>query len=605
MSKALITFQDFKMSQSNKVLLDKVNVSIHQFDRIVLVGKNGSGKSSLLKILKNKEEGDAGSIWIAPNLKIEYLEQDPREPNVDDLMEFLSQDNQQPNLSKIKEIIEELNLKKINLKDNLSGGEIRKIYIAKLILSEAELLLLDEPTNHIDLPTIDWLEKKLLSLNKTLVVVSHDQEFLRKISTRTLWIHQAQILKQEGPYDNFENWTKKVIEVEKIKSHKLKQKIKNEKKWAIEGISARRKRNVGRLKDLETLSKNYENTEVIVKKPIDIILNKTNESALNIIETIGLSFSYNLDNENENIFSDLNLKIRRNDRIGIIGANGSGKSTLVKILLGKYSPKSGRIKFGENVNAKYFDQNKQSINLNKTPWSTVSENGDYVDFMGNKLHVLSYLKKFLFDRKKCTQKNSTLSGGEKVRLSLAKLFLNDHNFLILDEPTNDLDFDTLNLLKVAIKNYDGTVLIISHDRFFLDNTIEKLLVFENNNRILKHEGNFSDYYKKFKLEKLKIENDRVIYKNSNKKVKPKKATNKKKMSYKNAYDLEMLPLKIEKLEKQLKEYEIILNDKELFKKDRKTFDKVAIEITNIKKNISESENKWLDLQILNDEINKQ
>ena len=605
MSKALITFQDFKMSQFNRVLLDKVNVSIHQFDRIVLVGKNGSGKSSLLKILKNKEEGDAGSIWIAPNLKIEYLEQDPREPNVDNLIEFLSQDNQQPNLSKIKEIIEELNLKKINLKDNLSGGEIRKIYIAKLILSEAELLLLDEPTNHIDLPTIDWLEKKLLSLNKTLVVVSHDQEFLRKISTRTLWIHQAQILIQEGPYDNFENWTNKVIEVEKIKSHKLKQKIKTEKKWAIEGISARRKRNVGRLKDLETLSKNYENTKVIVKKPIDIILNKTNESALNIIETIGLSFSYNLDNENENIFSDLNLKIRRNDRIGIIGANGSGKSTLIKILLGKYSPKSGKIKFGENVNAKYFDQNKQSINLNKTPWSTVAENGDYVDFMGNKLHVLSYLKKFLFDEKKCTQKNSTLSGGEKVRLSLAKLFLNDHNFLILDEPTNDLDFDTLNLLKVAIKNYDGTVLIISHDRFFLDNTIEKLLVFENNNRILKHEGNFSDYYKKFKLEKLKIENDRVIYKNSNKKVKPKKATNKKKMSYKNAYDLEMLPLKIEKLEKQLKEYEIILNDKELFKKDRKTFDKIAIEITNIKKNISESENKWLDLQILNDEINKQ
>ena len=183
--------------------------------------------------------------------------------------------------------------------------------------------------------------------------------------------------------------------------------------------------------------------------------------------------------------------------------------------------------------------------------------------------------------------------------------MNDHNFLILDEPTNDLDFDTLNLLKVAIKNYDGTVLIISHDRFFLDNTIEKLLVFENNNRILKHEGNFSDYYKKFRLEKLKLVNNRVTNKNSNKKVIPKKTSNKKKMSYKNAYDLKMLPLKIEKLEKQLKEYEIILNDKELFKKDRKTFDKVAIEITNIKKNISESENKWLDLQILNDEINKQ
>ena len=248
MPKTLITFQDFKMSQSNKVLLDNINITIHQFDRIVLVGQNGCGKSSLLNLLKNKEECDAGSIWIAPNLKIDYLEQDPPEPTINNLLEFLSKNNQHPNLSKTKEIIEELNLKKINLKNKLSGGEIRKIYIAKLILSEAELLLLDEPTNHLDLPTIDWLEKKLLSLNKTIIIASHDQEFLKNISTKTFWIHQAQILKREGPYDNFHSWTNEVIEIEKIKSHKLKQKIKSEKKWAIEGISARRKRNMGKIK---------------------------------------------------------------------------------------------------------------------------------------------------------------------------------------------------------------------------------------------------------------------------------------------------------------------------------------------------------------------
>ena len=602
MPKTLITFQDFKMSQSNRVLLENINISIHQFDRIVLVGKNGCGKSSLLSLLKNKEECDSGSIWIAPNMKIDFLEQDPPEPSINNLLEFLSQDNQHPNLSRTKEIIEELNLKKINLKNKLSGGEIRKIYLAKLILSESELLLLDEPTNHLDLPTIDWLEKKLLSLNKTIIIVSHDQEFLKKISTKTFWIHQAQILKREGPYSNFQSWTNEVIEVEKMKSHKLKQKIKSEKKWAVEGISARRKRNMGRLRDLEKLSKNYESTTAIVKKPLNIILNKTNESALNIIETFDLSFSYNIKNENENIFSKLNLKIRRDDRIGIIGANGSGKSTLVKILQGIYPPKNGKIKFGANVNVKYFDQNKQSINLNKTPWSTLAENGDYVDFMGDKIHVLSYLKKFLFDEKKSLQSNLTLSGGEKVRLSLAKLFLNKHNFLILDEPTNDLDFDTLNLLETSIKNYDGTVLIISHDRFFLDNTVEKLIVFENNNRILEHEGNFSDYYGKFGLEKLKIINDSVKTKISNKKIISKKF-NTKKMSYKDTYNLEMLPLKIEKLEKELKEHETILNDTDLFKNNRKAFDKVVIEITNLKKMISETENKWLELQILNDDIN--
>ena len=602
MPKTLITFQDFKMSQSNRVLLENINISIHQFDRIVLVGQNGCGKSSLLSLLKNKEECDSGSIWIAPNMKIDFLEQDPPEPSINNLLEFLSQDNQHPNLSRTKEIIEELNLKKINLKNKLSGGEIRKIYLAKLILSESELLLLDEPTNHLDLPTIDWLEKKLLSLNKTIIIVSHDQEFLKKISTKTFWIHQAQILKREGPYSNFQSWTNEVIEVEKMKSHKLKQKIKSEKKWAVEGISARRKRNMGRLRDLEKLSKNYESTTAIVKKPLNIILNKTNESALNIIETFDLSFSYNIKNENENIFSKLNLKIRRDDRIGIIGANGSGKSTLVKILQGIYPPKNGKIKFGANVNVKYFDQNKQSINLNKTPWSTLAENGDYVDFMGDKIHVLSYLKKFLFDEKKSLQSNLTLSGGEKVRLSLAKLFLNKHNFLILDEPTNDLDFDTLNLLETSIKNYDGTVLIISHDRFFLDNTVEKLIVFENNNRILEHEGNFSDYYEKFGLEKLKIINDPVKTKISNKRIISKKF-NIKKMSYKDTYNLEMLPLKIEKLEKELKEHETILNDTDLFKNNRKAFDKAVIEITNLKKMISETENKWLELQILNDDIN--
>ena len=602
MPKTLITFKDFKMSQSNKVLLDNVNLSIHQFDRIVLVGENGCGKSSLLNLLKNKEECDAGGIWIAPNLKIDYLEQDPPEPSINNLLEFLSQDNQHPNLSRTQEIIEELNLQKMSFEKKLSGGEIRKIYIAKLILSEAELLLLDEPTNHIDLPTIDWLEQKLLSLNKTLIIVSHDQEFLRKTSTKTFWIHNTKIIKREGPYNDFQNWTNDVIEIEKVKTHKLRQKIKSEKQWAVEGISARRKRNMGRLRDLEKLSKTYEKTKVTIKNPLDITLNKTNESALNIIETFDLSFSYKENDESKDIFSDLNLKIRRDDRIGIIGANGSGKSTLVKILQGMHSPKTGRIKFGENVNIKYFDQNKKSINLNKTPWSTLAENVDYVDFMGDKIHVLSYLRKFLFGEKKSTQSNSTLSGGEKVRLSLAKLFLNKHNFLILDEPTNDLDFDTLNLLKTAIKNYDGTVLIISHDRFFLDNTVEKLLVFENNNRILKHEGNFSDYYEKFGLEKLKIVNNPVKTKISNKKITPKKTINKKKMSFKDTYDLEMVPLKIQKLEKELKKYETMLNDKDLFKNDRQTFDKAIIEVTNIKKIISELENKWLELQILSDEI---
>ena len=606
MSKPLITIQNLKISRSNKILLNRVDMSIHEFDRIVLVGENGCGKSSLLRTLNKTDEIDDGIIWFSPNLKLCYLEQDPPEPSILNLIEFLSKEIEHADLSKINDVIEQLNLKEINYRKKLSGGEIRKIYIAKAIVSEPDILLLDEPTNHIDLPTIDWLEKKLLSLKKTMIIVSHDQEFLKKIGNKIFWFHKGKIYKREGSYQNFHEWSKEIIAIEKSKSHKMKQKIKVETKWSIEGISARRKRNMGRVRELEKLSKDFEDTKINEKKSLDFVLNKTNESAVNIVEAIDISFAYNNENK-KSIISNFSLKIRRKERIGIIGANGTGKTTLIKILQGIVSPTSGKIKVGEHINIKYFDQNKESILLDSTPWKTLTETGDYVSFMDEKIHVLSYLKKFLFDEKKSLQSNSTLSGGEKVRLLFAKLFLNDHNFLILDEPTNDLDFETLNLLKEKIKNYDGTVLIISHDRFFLDNTINKLLVFENNNKIIKHEGNFSDYYMKNGLTKLKISKTKNDFKQKllNKKKSNKIKIIKKKLSFKEAYDLKNLPEKIEKLESDLKSLETLLNTDNLYSDDKKTFDETIEKISEVKKSLSTSEERWLQIQILNDEIKDQ
>ena len=272
---------------------------------------------------------------------------------------------------------------------------------------------------------------------------------------------------------------------------------------------------------------------------------------------------------------------------------------------GIYSPTTGRIKVGEHINFKYFDQNKESIYLDRTPWKTMTESGEYVDFKGEKIHVLSYLKKFLFDEKKSLQSNSTLSGGEKARLLLAKLFLNEHNFLILDEPTNDLDFETLNLLKQSIKNYDGTVLIISHDRFFLDHTIDKLLVFENDNKILKYVGNFSNYYEKYGLSKLTV--NETESKLRQKEFKNKKSSEniiKKKLTFKETYELKILPQQIENLEKELKQLEILLSKDNLYNDDKKTFDETINLITKTKNKLSLAEEKWLQIQILNDEINK-
>lgn len=607
MSIPLITVQDLVISQSNKLLINKVDFAIHKFDRIILVGENGSGKSTLLKTIKGTYESDKGNIWKSPNLKIEYLDQNPRIPPIHNLTEFISQDIEHPNISKIREIIEELNIQNIDLSKTISGGELRKIFIAKALLQEPDIILLDEPTNHIDLPTIGWLEQKLINIRTTMIVISHDQEFLKKIGTKTFWLNQGKLRKRDGKYEGFFEWSEELIETEKNQVHKLKQKIKTETKWSIEGISARRKRNMGRIRELDKLNEDYSNLKIDNKNSIDISLKKTSETGSNIIEALNLSYKFNKKGDKKDIYKeiikDFNYKIKRLDRIGVIGANGSGKTTLIKLFQGIYQPTSGAIKIGERLNIKYFDQNKETLNLDSTPWKTLTPSGDHVEFQGHKLHVLSYLKKFLFDEKKSMQSNSTLSGGEKVRLLLSKLFLNEHNFLILDEPTNDLDFETLNLLKDNIKNYDGTVLIVSHDRYFLDATINKLIVFENDNKILNHSGNFSDYYVKYgfsKLMFLKLKDQNKVLKKSNQINQTK---NKIKLSFKEDFNLKLLPKKIEKLELQLAKSENILNNNNLYDEDKNKFDLIINQISLLKEQLSEAEDDWLNLQLLQDEVN--
>lgn len=604
MSKPLITVKNLKILKSDKILLDNLDFTIHESDRIILVGENGSGKTSLMRIIKGLDEADQGTIWKRPNLKIDYLDQNPSKPKTQNLEEFLSQDVEYPDLSKIKDIINQLELSDIRLEKQLSIGEIRKIYIAKSLLNESDILLFDEPTNHIDLPTISWLEDKLLSIKKSMLIVSHDQNFLKKIGTKTYWLYQNELISREGLYDGFYDWAELHIETRKIQSSKIKQKIKSETKWSIEGISARRKRNMGRVRELEKLTKHYESTKITEKRPMDFSLKKTNDSGSNIIELKNVSFAYNSDLKKE-IISNFNLKIQKKERLGIIGANGSGKTTLIKMIQGLILPSKGKIKTGENINIKYFDQNKETIDPKLTPWRSLSDEGDHVNFMGQKIHVLSYLKMFLFNEKKSLQSNSSLSGGEKVRLLLAKLFLNDHNFLILDEPTNDLDFYTLNILKDIIKKYDGTVLIISHDRFFLDHTIDKLLVFENDNKITKHEGNFSSYYSKYGLSKVrKIKSTQSVKRNIQKTNKfVNKGPNVKKLSYKEAYALTVLPKEISKLEDKLNLLEKQLNEENLYHNDFNKFNSIISEITKIKDHLSTKEDNWLKLQILNEEIN--
>ena len=310
MSKPLITVKNLKILKSDKILLDNLDFTIHESDRIILVGENGSGKTSLMRIIKGIDEADQGTIWKRPNLKIDYLDQNPSKPKTQNLEEFLSQDVEYPDLSKIKDIINQLELSDIRLEKQLSIGEIRKIYIAKSLLNESDILLFDEPTNHIDLPTISWLEDKLLSIKKSMLIVSHDQNFLKKIGTKTYWLYQNELISREGLYDGFYDWAELHIETRKTQSSKIKQKIKSETKWSIEGISARRKRNMGRVRELEKLTKHYESTKITEKRPMDFSLKKTNDSGSNIIELKNVSFAYNSDLKKE-IISNFNLKIQK------------------------------------------------------------------------------------------------------------------------------------------------------------------------------------------------------------------------------------------------------------------------------------------------------
>ena len=311
MSKPLITVKNLKILKSDKILLDNLDFTIHESDRIILVGENGSGKTSLMRIIKGIDEADQGTIWKRPNLKIDYLDQNPSKPKIQNLEEFLSQDVEYPDFSKIKDIINQLELSDIRLEKQLSIGEIRKIYIAKSLLNESDILLFDEPTNHIDLPTISWLEDKLLSIKKSMLIVSHDQNFLKKIGNKTYWLYQNELISREGLYDGFYDWAELHIETRKTQSSKIKQKIKSETKWSIEGISARRKRNMGRIRELEKLTKHYESTKITEKKSMDFSRKKTNDSGSNIIELKNVSFAYNSDLKKEIISNyKINIEIK-------------------------------------------------------------------------------------------------------------------------------------------------------------------------------------------------------------------------------------------------------------------------------------------------------
>ncbi len=622
MAPPLMSISEMGVNLGDRWLLRGVDLSVSAGDRLALVGRNGAGKSTLMRLIAGQLEPDEGSRWTAPATEIAYLPQSPKFKGSMSLssyvMKGLDNHSELTVSERVKQahradaMLDRMGMDPAQMTDGLSGGERRRASLARALITEPQVLLLDEPTNHLDLPTIEWLEDMLRARSGALILISHDRAFLRALGTGMIWIHQGTLRRREGAFEQFEDWSEGILAEEAVRLHKLDRKIAEETRWSHQGISARRKRNQGRLRELQDLRQLRARQGGQVIAQMSMSAGKAEGGGQIVLEARDLTV--NIPNtgpdasEPRALVTHFNTIIRRGDRLGIVGPNGIGKSTLIRTLLGEREADKGHVKTGYGLLSVYFDQNRERLNPEQTPWTTLCpDGGDVVEIDGKPRHVTSYLRDFLFDDFKMTQRVGTLSGGEQNRLLLARIFSEPHNFLVLDEPTNDLDMETIDLLQEVIADYDGTVLIVSHDRDFLDRTVTSILAFEEDGKIVPHAGGYSDYLGRLRKRKSK---DKEAVKNAKKAGKTKQGdsgnsktkTQKDRLSYKQVYQLEQLPKEMECLRAAIAKGEAKLADMGFFERDPEGFEKLATQITTDKSNLATMEESWLELEILKEAI---
>ena len=605
----LLTIADAGINLGDRWLLRHADVTLHAGDRLALVGRNGAGKSSLMKLMAGRTDMDEGSLWMAPGSSVAYLPQAPQLPTGMTLRSVVVAGHDADWLGrpvpvhKAEEFLMRLGLDPDRMSDGLSGGESRRVSLARALYTEPDVLLLDEPTNHMDMPTIEWMEDMLRQHRGALLVVSHDRAFLRNLGTGIVWLHQGKLRRRDGDFAQFDDWSEGIMAEEAVVLHKMDRKIAAETKWSREGISARRKRNQGRLRELEALRVERARTGGIAQRAMKMETGPAEGGGQLVLEAIDLSVSVPLpkteDSDEEarrQLLNHFNMLVRRSDRIGIVGPNGIGKSTLVKVLLGLDEPDGGRVRQGFGLLPAYFDQQRSALDRNASPWTVLTGgSSDMIEVAGTTRHVTAYLRDFLFDDHKMTQKVATLSGGEQNRLLLAKLFAETHNFLVLDEPTNDLDMETLDLLQEVVAEYDGTILIVSHDRDFLDRTVTAILAFEGDGKVSAHAGGFSDYLGRRTAAETRRAAKEDARKSGGKKAATKPVGNRTaKLSFKDQHALDTLPGEIEALETEITGLEAQLADPALFAKNPERFNAAADRLSAARTEKDDKELRWLD-----------
>ena len=602
-SQLILSIKEAMVRFKDKPIFEDLNFNLHQKSRIALVGKNGSGKTTLMKMIAGEIELEEGERWLENKIEIGYLNQEfINLSNKNILQELISTINDDEEKKfKIDIITEALN---INLKSkliDLSGGQLRKVGLAKALINEPDILLLDEPTNHLDLEVIEWLENYLNKYNGTIICVSHDRTFLSNVTDKVFWIDRGNLKISPKGFKFFDEWSQSLLEQEEKELRNRKQSLSVDIEWASRGVKARVKRNVRRLEQIKLMQKKLEEDESSYRRAISKIKVNSNikfkDHAKSISEFFNVSKSFKTNSEEIKILENFNFKINKGDRIGILGGNGSGKTTFLKLLLKEETPDKGTIKNFKNIEFSYFDQKRSDLFLKETIKKNMCPSGgDYINVMGKDRHVYGYLKEFQFDPKILNDYVSTLSGGQKNRLMLAKILANPKSCLILDEPTNDLDMDTLDLLEEILINYKGTLIIVSHDRDFLDQTVTRILAFQGDGKVIDCIGGYSDY---LKLKKNSFKNKNFIKHDLNKfkKDNQSKISNNNKLTYKLEHELSIIPSEIEKLETIISQMNNILSDADLYTKNIDKFLESSKTLEISKKKLDELETRWLELDL--------
>jgi ABC transport system ATP-binding/permease protein len=598
----ILSLRDIHVTFGGTPLLEGAELSLEEGDRLALVGRNGSGKSTLLKIAAGLVEPDSGERFLQPGLTVRYLPQEPDLTGFRTSLDYvLAGLGPADDRHRAQQLLERLGLTGAEDPKTLSGGEARRCALARVLAPEPDILLLDEPTNHLDLPAIEWLEDELSTIRSALVLISHDRRFLQNLSRATLWINQGVTRRLDRGFGEFESWRDETLEQEERDRHKMARKIAAEMDWLHKGVTARRKRNMGRLRALRTLRSEWKTQ----RRPTAMVTMEATDGEASgklVAEARSVSKSY----AGPPVVRDLSIRVQRGDRLGIVGPNGAGKTTLLNLLTGALPPDEGRVRLGTNLQMVTLDQRRETLDPDSTLIEVLTGGrGDTVSVAGQSRHVIGYMKEFLFAPEQARQPVKALSGGERGRLMLARALARPSNLLVLDEPTNDLDLETLDLLQEMLADYNGTVLLVSHDRDFLDRVVTATLASEGGGRWTAYAGGYSDMIAQRgggAPEPVKPPKPKTPEKKAATPAAPK--AQRPGLTFKEKHILEKLPARLGALQAEIDRQKAALADAGLYARDPRRFETAAAALRTAEEAHAAAEEEWLALELKREEADK-